>query len=198
MQRPQRSYPAGVRAAALILLAACALALGACGDTLQDQPISHSTLEALLLNSFPVYWLGGTFHGLAITEASHDPSGGISVQYGDCAEGGQGTCVPPLRVVTSADNSFLPGGGAPGSIAQIRGVLAHVVQGGRTIVIPTGPVVVDIYATDARLARAAARTVVPINEPGTPEGQLPARLPDSGYGSTPLSSQEPAPLHPVR
>jgi hypothetical protein len=196
--RPRRSYPAGVRAAAPILLAACAIALGACGDTLQDQPISHSTLEGLVVNSFPVYWAGGAFHGLSITEASHDPSGGFSVQYGDCVEGGQGTCVPPLRVVTSADNSFLPGGGAPGAQAQIRGVQAHVVQGGRTIVIPTGAVVVDIYATDARLARAAAREVVPINEPGTPEGQLPARLPDTGYGSTPLSSQEPAPLHPVR
>jgi len=181
-----------------MLLIACALVLGGCGDTLQDQPISHSTLEGLVVNSFPVYWLGATFHGLSITETSHDPGGGFSVQYGDCVEGGQGTCVPPLRIVTSADNSFLPGGGAPGTTAQIRGVQAHVVQSGRTIVIPTGPVVVNIFATDARLARAAARTAVPINEPGTPEGPLPARLPDTGYGSTPLSSQEPAPLHPVR
>lgn len=198
MPRPRRSYPAGVRGALPILLVACSLALGACGDTLQDQPISHNTLEDLVINSFPVYWLGGTFHGLQITEASHDPSGGFSVQYGDCVEGGQGTCVPPVRVVTSADNGFLPGGFAPGRPARIRGVPALLVQGGRTVVIPTASVVVDIYATDAALAHAASLAVVPINEPGTPGGPLPARLPDTGFGSTPLSSQEPSPLHPVR
>jgi hypothetical protein len=187
-----------VRGALPILLAACSLALTGCGNTLQDQPISHNTLEALLVNSFPVYWLGGSFHGLQITEASHDPSGGFSVQYGDCVEGGQGTCVPPLRVVTSADNGFLPGGSAPGRQTRVRGVSALLVQGGRTVVIPTASVVVDIYATAPALAHAAALAAVPINEPGTPGGPLPARLADTGFGSTPLSSQEPSPLHPVR
>ena len=83
-----------------------AFALGGCGDTLQDQPISHSSLENLLVSPFPVYWLGGSFHGFAITETSHDPSGGVSIQYGDCLVGGQGTCVPPVHIVTSPDNSF--------------------------------------------------------------------------------------------
>src|SRR5580700_7882378 len=90
----------------------CALGLGACGNTLQDQPIPHNSLESLLLAPYPVYWLGGSFHGLAITEASRDPSGAFTVQYGDCLEGGQSTCVPPLKVVTSPDNSFVPGEGS--------------------------------------------------------------------------------------
>ena len=198
MPSDRRSYAASLRLAALAILLLCSFALGACGDTLQDKPISHNTLESLIVSPFPVYWLGGSFHGLAITEASDDPSGGVSFQYGDCLEGGQGTCVAPLRVVTSPDNSFLPGGSAPGHEAQIRGVAALVAEAGRTIVIATGPVVVDIYATDASLARAAARTVAPINQPAALGGQLPARLPDSGYGATPLSTQEPTPLRPVR
>jgi hypothetical protein len=185
--------------APLALAAACLLTIGGCGDTLQDHPIPHNLLESLVVEPFPVYWVGGTFHGLALTEAAQDPSGAVSVQYGDCLEGGQGTCVAPLRVVTSADNSFLPGGGAAGHETDIRGVGARVAQQGRTIIIPTAGVVVDVYAArDPGLARAAALTMVPINSPGAPQSQLPAQLPDTGYASTPLPAQEPTPLRPVR
>ena len=187
-----------MRSAAILCALACALALGACGDTLQDKPIPHNVLEGLIANPFPVYWVGAGFHGLSITEASHDSSGAFTIQYGNCLEGGQGVCVPPLRLVTSADNSFLPGGGAARHAALIRGVAAQIAQHGRTIVIASGRVVVEVYASTASLARAAARAMVPINEPAAPGGPLAAPLPDSGYGSTPLPSQEPQPLHPVR
>jgi hypothetical protein len=172
--------------------------LSACGDTLQDQPISHNTLETLLIAPYPVYWAGRSFHGLSITEATHDPSGAFSVQYGDCVEGGQSTCVPALRVVTSPDNSFLAGGSTPQHGALVRGVSSVVAQRGRTIVIPTGGVVVSVYADSRHLATAAAQTVVPINEAGTPGGALPARLGDTGFGSTPLPSQVPSPLRALR
>jgi hypothetical protein len=177
---------------------ALALALGGCGDTLQDQPIAHNTLEKLLVAPYPVYWAGRSFQGLAITEATHDPGGAFSVQYGDCVEGGQSTCVPALRVVTSPDNSFVPGGSTPRHGALVRGVGSLVAQRGRTIEIPTGGVVVSLYADSARLASAAAQTVVPINEVGVPGAQLPARLRDTGFGSTPLPSQEPSPLRALR
>jgi hypothetical protein len=39
--------------------------------------------------------------------------------------------------------------------------------------------------------------MVPINGIGAPEAALPRRLPDSGYGETPLPSQVPSPLHPL-
>jgi hypothetical protein len=188
-------------AAALAAVLACgalALALGGCGDTLQDRPIAHNTLETLLVAPYPVYWAGRSFRGLDITEATHDPSGAFSVQYGDCVEGGQSTCVPALRVVTSPDNSFVPGGSTPRRTASVRGVGTVVAQRGRTIEIPTGGVVVSVYADSPHLANAAADTVVPINEPGTPGGQLPARLRDSGFGSTPLPSQVPSPLRALR
>jgi hypothetical protein len=176
-------------------LLGCALALGGCGDTLQDKPIPHNILEGLMLAPYPVYWLGGSVEGLAITDAARDPSGAFYVQYGDCVEGGQSVCVAPLRVVTSPDNSFLPAGPDPAR-TRIRGAGAIVAQGGKTIEIPTAGVVVGIYARNPRLAAAAAATIVPINVPATPGSRLPAPLGDTGFGARPLPSQVPTPLRP--
>jgi hypothetical protein len=195
---PLRLHVAAPASALALLLSTCVLALGACGDTLQDRPIPHNTLETLLVAPYPVYWLGHSFHGLAITEATHDPGGAFTVQYGDCVEGGQSTCVPALRVVTSPDNSFVAGGATPARTARLRGVEAVIARDGQAIEIPTGGVVVGVYADSARLAAAAAQTLVPINELGTPGAQLPARLPDTGFGSTPLPSQVPSPLRALR
>ena len=63
--------------------------------------------------------------------------------------------------------------------------------------LATGGVVVGIYALDARLAAAAAQTVVPINDLGSPGAALPAPLPDTGFAESPLPAQMPSPLaHP--
>jgi hypothetical protein len=185
------------RVVACSFAALCALALCACGNTLQSRPIPHNLLESLIVEPFPVYWVGRSFQGMAVSEVSHDPSGAVSVQYGDCVSGGEGTCIPALRIVSSPDNSFLPGGATPTRQARIRGVAAVLAQAGRTIVIPTAGVVVDIYADSARTAQAAAATIVPINAPGAPQAPLPKAVPNTGFGETPLPSQVPAPLHPL-
>jgi hypothetical protein len=180
-----------VRLAVPIVCGLCAALLCACGDTLQAKPIPHNILESMVVSPFPVYWAGGTFQRLAITDAAHDPGGAYSVQYGNCLQGGQGVCVAPLKIITSPDNSFLPGGTETGRASQVRGAPALIARGGRTIVVATGNVVVDIYATTPALAAAAAREMVAINVPGTPQGALPARLPDSGFAAKPLPSQTP-------
>jgi hypothetical protein len=182
----------------LALLGVLALALSSCGNTLQDQPIPHNELETLIVAPYPVYWLGGSFDGKQITEVSHDPGGAYAVQYGDCVTGGQSTCVPPLLVTTSPDNSFVPGGSTPQRATRVRGVTAVAAQHGETIEIPTAGVVVGVYADSAPLAAAAAQTLVPINEAGSPGEPLPSRLPDTGFGSTPLPSQMPSPLRALR
>lgn len=200
---PSRPWPRPRRRVALSSLAAlalslCTVTLSACGDTLQDRPIAHNQLESLLVAPYPVYWLGGTFEHLHITNADHDPSGAFTVQYGDCVVGGQSTCVTPVRVVTSPDNSFLPGSASTHASAALRGVHALLAQRRRTIVLATGPVVVDVYADSAQLAQAAAQTLVPINDVGEPRAPLPAPLPPSGFSSTPLPSQMPSPLRALR
>jgi hypothetical protein len=183
---------------ALLATALCALGLSACGNTLQDQPIPHNTLEGLIVAPYPVYWVGGVFRHMQVSEATHDPGGAFSVQYGDCVIGGQSTCVPPLRIVTSPDNSFAPGGATSARRTAIRGVAAIVALGGDTIEIPTAGVMLDIYANNPRLAAEAAATAVPIGEPGVPGGPLPAALPDTGFADTPLPSQMPSPLRALR
>jgi hypothetical protein len=187
-----------VRPAVLTVAAACcALALGGCGDTLQVKPIPHNILEDMVAAPFPVYWLGASFDGLQVTEASGDASGSYTVQYGNCLQGGQGSCVPPLRVVTSPDNSFLPGGEGASRTTLVRGRPARVNDSGLAISIATGPVVVDVYAHSSALALAATGTITPINRPESPQQPLPAALPDTGYGSSPLPSQLPATVRPL-
>ncbi len=181
-------------AAALALL--LPLGLAACGNTLQDQPIPRRALEPMVLSShYPVYWLGGVFHNLAITEAAHDPGGAYTLHYGDCLEGGQYTCVTPLTIVTSPDNSFIPGGTAGRRTIAVRGLRATLMQQGTTIEIPTGGVVVSIYANVRALAQAAALTMVPINRAGIPGEPLPPKLPNTGFAGEPLASQKPLVVH---
>src|SRR6185312_6859437 len=184
-RQPSRRLCAGASAvlAFLSVLAGVGLLAG-CGNTLQDRPIPHNMLESLIVAPYPVYWAGRSFHGLAITEAAHDPGGAFDVRYGDCVVGGQSACVRPLRIVSSPDNSFVAGASTPRRTARVRGVEAVVAERGTTIEIPTGRVVVGIYADSAELASAAAQTIVAINEVGAPGGALPARRPDTGFGST--------------
>ncbi len=174
------------------LLALCATGLGACANTLQDQPTPRTALEPMVLNSrYPVYWVGEVFHRLAITEATHDPGGAYTIHYGDCTEGGQYTCVSPLTIATSPDNSFVPGGLAPHLALSVRGVRALSALQGATIEVPTDGIVVSIDAKTAGLARAAAQTMVPINEVGIPGAPLPARLSNTGFAQEPLAGQKP-------
>jgi hypothetical protein len=174
-----------VQLSLLALLAGAAAMLSACGDTLQDHPISHTTLESLIVAPYPVYWLGGAFRGMQITQATHDPSGAFTVQYGDCVVGGQSACVTPVRIVTSPDNGFIAGGAAPQRRAPLRGVQATISQGGHTVALATGGVIVSVYAENARLAAAAAQTAVPINDVGEPGAALPAALPQTSFRRCP-------------
>jgi hypothetical protein len=197
-QHPARRGALAAALASLAAAVACiaALTLSACGNTIQDQPIARAALEPMVLeHSYPVYWLGGLFHRLAITETAHDPGGAYTIHYGDCIEGGQYTCVTPLSIVTSPDNSFVPGAVPGRATVTLRGVRGVLTQRGATIVIPTGGVVVSIFAQTSALASAAAQTMVPINRLGVPGQLLPPRLPDTGYASEPLPSQKP---HAVR
>lgn len=178
---------------ALVCTLVCALALSSCGDTLQDQPIGPSPLETVLVQSdFPVYWLGLKFDGMQITSAAIDPGGAVTIRYGDCVIGGQYTCVTPLSIVSSPDNSFLPGAGSATSSLSLRGTSASVAGGGRTLAVPTAGVMVSVYARNSSLARAAADTMTPVNEVGLPHSPLPAALPDTGFDRLPLASQVPA------
>jgi hypothetical protein len=174
-------------------VAVCVLALAACGNTLQDQPIGPQPLESVLVKSrFPVYWLGLSFHGMQITSVAIDPSEAVTIRYGDCVLGGQYTCVTPMSIVTSPDNSFVPGGRAVKQTLSLRGVSASSAQGGSTLAVATGDVVVSVFGEHPMLAREAVETMAPLNTTGLPLAPLPAALPATGFDRVPLSTQVPA------
>jgi hypothetical protein len=172
--------------------AACALVLGACGDTLQDQPIGPSPLESVIVGSrFPVYWLGRHFDGMRITGVLVDPGGAVTLRYGDCLVGGQFTCITPLSLITSPDDSFLPGAGEIGHRVQVRGAEALSTQGSKSLAIRTGSVVVTVRSNRATLAHEAALAMTPVNKVGLPYEPLPGAAPDTGFDRLPLPSQLP-------
>jgi hypothetical protein len=175
-----------------VLAVLCACLLSGCGSAAEDKALSASTLEPLVGNQeFPIFWLGGRFNGMALTEVDGDPSGAYDIQYGTCTTGGPETCIAPLAVISSPDDSFLPDAGAVSGIASIRGVRAVLASDGRVIEIATGPAVVDIRANSAALALAAAGQMVAINQLGTPGAALPAARGNSGFANKPLESQLP-------
>lgn len=184
---------ADVRRGGLVALAVlCGLALGACGDTLQDQPIGPAALETVLVKShFPVYWLGLKFRGMEITSVTIDPGEAVTIRYGDCVLGGQYTCVTPITIVSSPDNSFVPGRNLASKSLAVRGATAIVAQRGATLAIPTGGMVASVYARNPTLAREAATAMAPLNEVGEPGAPLPAALPDTGFDRAPLPSEVP-------
>jgi hypothetical protein len=185
------------RPAALLLVALCTVALAGCANTVQVRPIPHNILEGLLLAPYPVYWVGGSFHALMITEAAKDPGGAYRVQYGNCSEAGQSACITALRVVTSPDNSFIPGAATGALHTRLRGIPAIVGQSGQTIELPTGDVVVSIHAQSPRLAASAAQMILPINIPAVPLAALPGALPPTAFADTPLPDQLPSQLQPL-
>jgi hypothetical protein len=179
------------RVAAVTLAGLCAVVVGACGDTLQDQPIAPQALESVIVKSrFPVYWLGFRFQRMRITGVTIDPGGAVTIRYGDCLVGGQYTCVTPLSVVSSPDNSFVPGA-ATGRAVSVRSATAVSSQNGRTLAMATGSVVVSVHARDPALASAAVTTMAPVNKVGLPLQPLPPAVPDTGFDRLPIPSELP-------
>jgi hypothetical protein len=176
-----------VPAAAAVLFA---LLLNACGAQVAVRPLPpNPLLELVALNKFPVYWLGGSFDGLQLTEITRDSGGAISLQYGACLRGGQYECLAPLTVVTSPEDSFLPHGHNPLRERILRGVRAFATTSGRTYEIPTGSVVVSIYAQQSSLAGAAARSLATLNTATFPDSPLAAPSANGSYARLPLSGQ---------
>ncbi len=152
----------------------------------------------MAVHRYPIYWAGRTFEGMPLSGTNRDPGGAFNMAYGDCVVGGQGTCVAPLLIVTSPDNSFLPGGSRGRLRTRIRGRSAATAQGGRIVELATGTVVVSIFAQTPLLARLAAAAMMPVNLPGEPYRDLAPPSKDSGLAGEPLGGNEAAPAPAAR
>jgi len=168
----------------LFATAAIAVTLTGCASTLQLQPLYDRDLTHAAAAPYSVYWVGRAFEGMPVSFAAPQTGGSVLITYGNCVVGGQSTCLRALEIVTSHDNSFVPGAQHATAHRLIRGRLAVIGNGGRTIEIATGAVVVDIDANTPALAQATAESMTPLNRPGAPGQTLPAALPPNGFDVT--------------
>ena len=166
----------------LALTALCAvLAAGGCATEHPSAIGATALAEAETFPYFRVYWVGPSFSGQPLAAADgqrgYVRSVGDSVYYGDCVHGkgifGGGSCLLPLQVTTViySLHSNAPLGAQRNII--VRGVPATVYDEGRSIEIYSGRVAIDIFSDTFSHAITAANELLPLNAPGSAEGNLP-------------------------
>jgi hypothetical protein len=183
--RPVHAIKRPLRACARAapLLSACALLAltGGC-STGRPAPITADALaEAQTFPYFRVYWAGPNFGQYHLSAADglrgYRSNVGPSVYYGDCAHYkgifGGGSCLLPLQVTTVIYRLHSNATLGPQRNVVLRGVPAVVYDEGRSIELYTGRVAIDIFSDEYSRAVAATGKLLPINAPGSAEGDLP-------------------------
>ncbi|HEV2998905.1 MAG TPA: hypothetical protein VGX16_07340 [Solirubrobacteraceae bacterium] len=165
------------------LFAISSLAVLAGCSTGPPPPLGERALaEAQTFPYFPLYWVGPSFRGQALTAVdgrkSYNSAIGDGVYYGDCVLGagtlpGGSGCRLPLQVSTVIYHLHSNSPLGPQSNALIRGVPAAIYDGGRSVELYSGRLAIDVYSSSPGGALAAARALRPINAPGSPDEPLP-------------------------
>lgn len=184
-RRKARRYKLlAARAAAIpAAIAAVALACG-CGT---GPPAAISAGELAEAQTFPyyrVYWAGPSFDGHPLVAADglkgYIEKIGDSVYYGDCVKGkgifGGGSCLLPLQVTTVIYRLHSNSPLGPQRNMVIRGVPATVYDEGRSIELYTGRVAIDVFSDTFAHDLQATSRLLPINAPGSANGDLPAPI----------------------
>lgn len=167
--------------AVLAMATALALLAGGC-STGPPRPLGAGDLSSI--QTFPffrLYWAGRVFENLPVTAADglkgYSNSAGEGIQYGSCDKGNgplhTGGCSAPLQIVTVIYREHCNRALGRQRNILIRGVPATVFDGGRSIEVYTGRVLVDVYSDTAAHALLAARALRPVNAPGSTYGPLP-------------------------
>src|SRR5438309_3599065 len=176
---PGRACRAPLGLAAILLCAA--LLAGGCGTGHPKVIAAGELAEAKLFPYYRVYWVGPSFenHPLAAVDGlrSYVNTVGDSVYYGDCVQSkgifGGGSCLLPLQVTTVIYRLHSNATLGPQRNILVRGVPATVYDEGRSIEVYSGRVTIDIFSDAYAHAIAAARSLVPLNAPGSATGTLP-------------------------
>jgi hypothetical protein len=170
------------RSAAALLAGAAAALIGAGCSTGHPGPIASGNLaEAQTFPYFRVYWAGPRFEGRPLAAVDglkgYISTVGDSIYYGDCVQTkgifGGGSCQLPLQVTTLIYQLHSNKALGPQRNILVRGVPAVVYDEGRSIEVYSGRVAIDIFSDTFAHAIAAARTLRPVNAPGSSTGNLP-------------------------
>ena len=171
----------------LSLTVAAAIALLAAGCGRERRPITsvQRNLEpAKAFKTFPLYFLGGTYRGLPMTDdgsasvASYSPQAQIAFAYGHCApeprEEHQ-TCHPPVEV-KNYGCAYTLRGWVPRRTVSLRGAHARIYYDYGAfydVRIATGRTTVVIHAKDERAALAIARSLRSVDGQVSPTSPFP-------------------------
>jgi hypothetical protein len=180
LRAPARACAATSYCAAAVSIAAALLA-GGCSTGHPGRIASANLAEAQTFPYFRVYWVGPRFAGQPLAAVDglkgYINNVGDSVYYGDCVQSkgifGGGSCQLPLQVTTLVYRVHSNKALGPQRNIVVRGVPAVVYDGGHSIEVYTGRVAVDIFSDTFAHAIAAARTLLPVNAPGSADGPLP-------------------------
>jgi hypothetical protein len=188
----RRVIAAGI---ALVLLAALAIGVLVYRASSSEASVQGDSRDAgspapRKVDGFPVYYLGESFEGLALTEAPPPGSGLASFVYGSCEPTEEMGCAPPLEVQVwpactrnPSSHELAPGMPMPRREDTIRGVPAAFYEDGFRLELSTGSVTVVIFGEQDQIVRAAQalRTLdsapapgedLPPPVPGAVEGKL--------------------------
>ncbi|MHB1469420.1 MAG: hypothetical protein ACYCU0_13755 [Solirubrobacteraceae bacterium] len=174
----------GGRELCALLALGAALTVTGCATT-SPPPIARGELAAA--RTFPyytVYWVGRSFEKHPLTAADgvrgYKPNVGDSVYYGDCLRSksalGGGGCVLPLQVTTliyTMKPNFTLG---PQRNVLIRGVPAVSFNEGKSLILYSGRLAIEIFSNDYAAAHEAAKLLRPLNGEGSDKGDLPLPL----------------------
>ena len=137
---------------------------------------------------FPVYYLGESFEGLALTETPPAGERLASFVYGSCEPTGDTGCAPPLEVQTwpackrnPSSYELAPGMPMPRREDTIRGVPAAFYEDGLRLELSTGEVTVVIFGEHDQIVRAA-QALRGVDSSPPPDEDLPPPVPGAVEG----------------
>lgn len=183
-------------ATALLALFACLLA-GGCATA---QPPALNVRELAEAQTFPfyrIYWVGphfGSYH-LAAADGRNNyiSTFGDSVYYGNCVSGKTtalgGGCELPLQINTLIYTRHANAPLGPQRNTLLRGVPAVIFDGGHSIELFSGRLMIEVFSDDLSEALRAVRALRPLNLPGSAARPLPPPVYCPG-----LSGPRPAPV----
>lgn len=155
-------------------------AAGGCGALARPPLVETDLTRASRFSAFPLYWLGRSFGGMLLSDASidHRDSGFI---YDDCASFTPRGCGPQLQVdnspVCSRVSLLAAAADQVERFTRTRGALMLEFPADGGLEVVTGPTEIHIMAdsgsrTDHRPLRRAVAALAPLSAQGAP-GRLP-------------------------
>jgi hypothetical protein len=179
-----------LRPAAIASVLVLSVTLSACGGANGGGATGVDPSDAQASAKFRLYYLGGSFHGLPLTDVTPGPGHHTwSFIYGDCDPGGgffdEGGCAAPLEVQnwSACERHLARYSGHTPKPFSFRGAKAANISGFN---IYTGRTTLVIYG---RLREQAAKSLQAVGSDEVSQ-RLPAPVPGALNGSLPCQSRQ--------